>query len=307
MSPAFIVNRNIRRRLYVLMFLLTLFSSNAVLGWVSAASEPEKHFLWSMKTRSNTVFFLGSLHVLKGDAYPLAPGIEKAYEAAQKIVFETDVDKTQDPRWQGRMMALGVYLNGQTIAQNVSRETYRLLEEKVVAAGMPMASFNSLKPWLCALTLSVMELQKLGYDPSSGIDMYFHDKAKKDGKEIIALEPPEFQLKLFATMDKKEEEAFLRQTLEELEVTGTLAHDMQEAWKKGDVEKLDAIMKLSFKDHPDMYERFVLERNRKWAAIIDELARSNENVLIVVGSAHLVGKNSVLDLLKAKGYSIEQR
>ena len=137
--------------------------------------------------------------------------------------------------------------------------------------------------------------------------MYFHDKAKKDGKEIIALEPPEFQLKLFATMDKKEEEAFLRQTLEELEVTGTLAHDMQEAWKKGDVEKLDAIMKLSFKDHPDMYERFVLERNRKWAAIIDELARSNENVLIVVGSAHLVGKNSVLDLLKAKGYSIEQR
>jgi uncharacterized protein YbaP (TraB family) len=108
-------------------------------------------------------------------------------------------------------------------------------------------------------------------------------------------------------MDDKDQEALLRQTLEELEVVGTMASEMVEAWKNGDVNKLDAIMKLSFADYPEMYDRFVVTRNRNWVSIIDALAGQEKNVLVVVGAAHLVGKDSVLNLLKAKGYRIEQQ
>ena len=272
-----------------------------------AGERTKKHFLWSMETKKNTIFFLGSLHVLQKDAYPLAEDIEKAYENAQKIIFETDVDMTRDPRWQGRMMGLGLYLQGQTIADHVSKETYRLLEAKVTAAGMEMIAFERFKPWLCALTLSVMELQRLGFDLTYGIDMYFHRKAKEDGKVILSLEPPGAQLRLFTTLSKAEQEAFLRQTLEELEVIGSMASDMVKAWEAGDVEALDAIIKLSFKDHPDMYDRFVVARNKNWISQIDELAGQEHNVLVIVGAAHLVGRNSVLDLLRKKGYKIDQR
>jgi uncharacterized protein YbaP (TraB family) len=170
-----------------------------------------------------------------------------------------------------------------------------------------MATFERFKPWFCALTLGVMEIQRLGFDPAYGIDTHFHNKAKSDGKEIMGLESPEYQIDLFATMDDKDQEALLRQTLEELEVVGAMATEMVEAWKNGDVNKLDAIMKLSFKDYPDMYDRFVVTRNRNWVSIIDALAGQNKNVLVVVGAAHLVGKDSVLNLLKAKGYKIEQQ
>ncbi|MBW1770959.1 MAG: TraB/GumN family protein [Deltaproteobacteria bacterium] len=167
-----------------------------------------------MQTKKNTVYFLGSVHVMKSDAYPLAPEIERAYEDSKKIVFETDVDEANDPAVQAKMMTLGLYMNGQTLKENVSEETYKLLEEKAVAAGIPMASFDLFRPWFCALTLSVMEFQKLGFLPTYGVDTYFFNKAKKAGKEIIPLESTAYQLNLFAEMVELQQESFLRQRIQ---------------------------------------------------------------------------------------------
>jgi uncharacterized protein YbaP (TraB family) len=153
--------RNIRQWLHILVCLAVACAlANVVYAQDRLESETRKHFLWSMQTKQNTIFFLGSVHVLKSDAYPLAPEIERAYEDAEKIVFETDIDEANDPAVQARMMTLGLYAEGQTLKKNVSEKTFKLLEQELVAAGIPMASFDRFKPWLCAVTLSVMELQK---------------------------------------------------------------------------------------------------------------------------------------------------
>jgi len=308
MNFTWILSRHGRQGIRIFAcFLIALLAIGMLWSKGSDASEGDKHFLWSLKTKKNTVFFLGSLHVLKRADYPLAAELEKAYAEAREVVFETDIDRAKDPAFQAKMMGLGLYLDDQTVADNVSKKTYKLLEEKILATGLPMATFERFKPWFLALALSVMELKRLGFDQNYGIDTHFHNKAKTDGKRIIALESPEYQLELFKTLDRKEDESFLRQTLEELEVIGTMASDMTEAWKTGDTGKLESIIKKSFKDHPDLYERFVVQRNRNWVEVIDELARHDENVLVIVGAAHLVGRDSVLELLKAKGYQIEQR
>ena len=300
--------RNIRQLLHILVCLVVACAlCNIVYAEERVQPKTKKHFLWSMQTKKNTIFFLGSVHVLKSDAYPLAPQIERAYEDSRKVVFETNMDEANDPGVQTKMMTLGLYMDGQTLKENVSKETYKMLEEKVVAAGIPMASFDRFRPWFCALTLSVMELQKLGFDPSYGIDTYFFNKGKKDGKEIIPLESAEYQLNLFAKMAEREQESFLRETLEELDVTETMASDMVNAWKAGDVDKLASIMKMSFKEHPDIYDRFVIRRNKNWISKIESLMNQDDNVLVIVGAGHLVGAKSLLDILKAKGYKIEQR
>ena len=293
--------------LFIVCFAVTLVLANTVDAQDRLQPKTDKHFLWALQTKKNTIFFLGSVHVLQSDAYPLAQTIEEAYKDAQRIVFETDVDEMNDPAVQAKMMALGLYTQGQTLKDNVSEGTYKLLEEKAASAGIPMASFDLFKPWLCAVTLSVMELQKLGFNPNYGIDMHFFNKAKKDGKEIIALESAEYQLNLFAKMDVQEQESFLRQTLEELKLVESMASDMVNAWKAGDVDKLAAIMKRSFKEHPDIYDRFVVQRNRNWISKIDNLMNQDDNVLVIVGAGHLVGTKNMLDLLEAKGYKIQQR
>jgi uncharacterized protein YbaP (TraB family) len=300
--------RNIRQALGIFVCLTVVCAlANAACAGERLQSDTGKHFLWSLQTKKNTVYFLGSVHVMKSDAYPLAPEIERAYEDSKKIVFETDVDEASDPAVQAKMMTLGLYINGQTLKENVSEETYKLLEEKAVAAGIPMASFDRFRPWFCALTLSVMEFQKLGFLPTYGVDTYFFTKAKKAGKEIIPLESTEFQLNLFAEMVELQQESFLRQTLEELEVIATMASDMVDAWTAGDLDKMDSIMKMSFKEHPDIYDRFVVERNKKWISKIEHLINQDGNAMVIVGAGHLVGTKNLLDLLRAKGYRIEQK
>jgi uncharacterized protein YbaP (TraB family) len=300
--------RNIRQALGIFVCLTVVCAlANAACAGERLQSDTGKHFLWSLQTKKNTVYFLGSVHVMKSDAYPLAPEIERAYEDSKKIVFETDVDEASDPAVQAKMMTLGLYMNGQTLKENVSEETYKLLEEKAVAAGIPMASFDRFRPWFCALTLSVMEFQKLGFLPTYGVDTYFFTKAKKAGKEIIPLESTEFQLNLFAEMVDLQQESFLRQTLEELEVIATMASDMVDAWTAGDLDKMDSIMKMSFKEHPDIYDRFVVERNKKWISKIEHLINQDGNAMVIVGAGHLVGTKNLLDLLRAKGYRIEQK
>ncbi|MBW1770958.1 MAG: TraB/GumN family protein [Deltaproteobacteria bacterium] len=66
-------------------------------------------------------------------------------------------------------------------------------------------------------------------------------------------------------------------------------------------------MNISFKEHPDIYDRFVVERNKKWIPKIEPLINQDGNAMVIVGAGHLVGTKNLLDLLRAKGYRIEQR
>jgi uncharacterized protein YbaP (TraB family) len=303
-----IFKRNNRRSLPIFVFLA--FVSTVVnIGYAQESFQvkTEKNFLWSIKTNENAVYFLGSLHVLKSDSYPLSEEIESAYSKSTKIVFETDLDGMNDPAQLAKMMTLGLYMDGQTLEQNLSEQTYKLLKAKVAAAGLTATQFDLFKPWFCALTLTAIELQRLGFDPTYGIDMHFFNKAKKDKKEIIFLEPVEYQLNLFANLGKRGQESLLLQTLKDLDVMGEMASDMVTSWKTGDVNKLNSIMKISFKEHPDTYDRIVIQRNKKWVSQIENLIRQNDNVLVIVGAGHLVGAESILDLLRQKGYKTEQR
>jgi uncharacterized protein YbaP (TraB family) len=267
----------------------------------------KNNFLWSIETGKNTLYLLGSFHMLTRSSFPLSKEIENAYNDSQKIVFETDLNALNAPEFQTKMMTLGLYPDGQGLEQNVSEQTYRLLEEKVLAVGLPMAQFSRFKPWLGALTLTVIELQKLGFDPNYGVDSYFFAKAKKDRKEVTFLETVEYQLELFTGLSRGEEESFLRQTLKDLKVVETMFPEMVSAWQNGDVDKLESILRISFEQHPDIYNRLVSQRNRRWIRQIENLLEQDDNVLVIVGAAHLVGSENILGLLKNKGYELEQR
>lgn len=308
MSLKKIFNRNRCRSLPILVaFILAWTFVTAVWAQGSLASDSNKHFLWSVETGTTTVYLLGSLHAMRSDAWPLAQEIERAYNDCEKVVFETDVEGMNGPAAQAKVITLGLYPEGQTLEQNISYETYRLLQKKATAFGLPTTYFARFKPWLCALTLAAIEFQRLGFDPQHGIDSYFLKRAKADGKETIFLETVEHQLNLFAQLDVREQESLLGQTLKDLEVMETLASDMVAAWEEGNVDKLSSMITISFKEYPDVYDRLFVQRNKEWAAQIDHLMKQNGSTLVVVGAGHLIGTEGLVELLKKKGYTAKQR
>lgn len=300
--------RNGHRLLFVGIFLaLTWIFGGLVHARAISEAGTKRNFLWCIETEKSSVYLMGSMHFLRSDSFPLSTGIEGAYNACNKIVFETKIDGMKDPIFQAEMMTLGLYSGSETLRQNLSEQTYALLEKKAVAAGLSMAALDRFRPWLCAVTLTAIELKRLGFDPNYGIDMYFFEKAKKDEKETAFLETPEYQLKAFTEMAEREEESFLIQTLKDLEVVKTTLSDIVESWKTGDAARLESIMSISFKDHPDVYDRLVIQRNRKWIGQIEDFMKQDKNVLIIVGAGHLVGTENIIQLLREKGYKVTQR
>ena len=266
-----------------------------------------KNCLWSIQTQSNKIYLLGSIHVLKQETYPLDPAIEKAYASSERIIFETDIAAMQDPSMQAKMLELGMYPAEQNLFDNIAPDTRQQLEEKMSALGLPLEAFSRFKPWFVALTLTTLELQRLGYNPQYGIDVYFFGKAQSGGKEIGFLESPEYQIDLLGNMAGKDQNDFLKQTLKDLELIGELAGDLVNSWKSGNADKLHELLHRSFKDYPSLNDRLLIQRNLKWVNEVEAAMRQNKDVLFVVGAGHLVGPQSVVDLLKKNGYKVKQQ
>jgi uncharacterized protein YbaP (TraB family) len=291
------------------VFLLSVFFTSE--SWLYAKSatvqQTDKSCLWTVDTQSNKIYLLGSLHLLKQGSYPLAAAIEKAYADSRVIVFETDIAALQEPGLQAKILELGIYPADQNLLDNLDGNTRQLLEKKMSLIGLPLAQFSRFKPWFVALTLTTLELQRLGYNPQYGIDVYFFNRANTDGKEISFLEPAEFQINLLGNMVEQDQNDFLNQTLKDLEVVNELAGDLVRSWKDGEADRLHKLLSKSFKNYPHLHDRLLIQRNRNWIQKIEGAMQLNKNVLFVVGAGHLVGPESVVDLLKKKGYQVKQQ
>lgn len=273
----------------------------------AAVQQTTKSCLWTIDSQSNKIYLLGSLHLLKPNTYPLAAAIEKAYADSRVIMFETDIAALQTPDLQAKLLELGIYPADQNLLQNIDGNTRQVLEKKMSEIGLPLEQFSRFKPWFVALTLTTLELQRMGYNPNYGIDLYFFNKASADGKEIGFLEPAEYQINLLGNMVEQDQNDFLSQTLNDLEVVNELAGDLVKFWKDGDADKLHELLSKSFNDYPHLHDRLLIQRNKNWVQKIEGAMRKNKNILFVIGAGHLVGPESVVDLLKKRGYQVKQQ
>jgi uncharacterized protein len=265
-----------------------------------------KHSLWKVQGASNSVYLFGSIHFLKKDFYPLPKPIEDAYKQADITVFEVDLEEMKSPEAQLKMVKEGKYPEGETIKQHLPKETYDKLHAHVAETMGVGSAFDSLKPWMVAVALLGIELQKLGFDPEHGVDQYFADRARKDKKQVVALETVDLQLALFTGLSKDEEDAMLKETLQEISNFKTIFTDVIEAWKNGDTKGLDKFIVESMREHPKIHKKLLIDRNKEWAGKLEKLLAGPKDVFVVVGAAHLVGKDSVVDLLSKKRFKVQQ-
>jgi len=302
------IMKTIPRVLAFLAFLLWAAGVAAPMaGRAQALPDTSKTCLWTIPVEGGAVFLLGSIHFMRADDYPLPPAMDEAYAACRAVVFETDIGLMQDTRVQARMLELGMLPAGRSVFDMIGPQTRRRLEDKLAEIGLPGDGVAGFRPWMIAMTLAAVEFQRLGFDPNLGVDMHFFNKAKTDRKRIAALETVEFQLQLLAGMNAAAEEAFLALTLQDLSQVPGFASEMVGLWRSGDAAGLQQLLFKTIDQHPDVRDRMLAQRNRVWAGKIEDLIRQGEPALVIVGVMHLIGPGSVVDLLQARGYRVEQR
>lgn len=272
--------------------------------WTLADELPERSFLWRVESPTATVYLLGSIHLMKADAYPLSPAIEDAFDGARVLVFEVDLDRLTSAAL--KLLAAGSLPDDQRLCDVVSEETWSLVESRLGELGMDVAGVQGMRPWLLAVSITSAELVRAGYDGTAGIDLHFFERARAEGKRTVALESIEFQVGLFDGLSQEEDAAFLQYTLEELDTIIPMVDELMAHWRSGDVTEVEPLLVDSYREFPDLFRRLVSDRNRDWLPQIEKLLAGDEPAMVVVGALHLIGENGLLELLRQRGYSVEQ-
>jgi hypothetical protein len=264
-----------------------------------------RHMLWSLEGKTNKVYLLGSIHLLKpSETLPVA--MDAAYAAAEALVMEIDMDDLDPAKMQQDVAELAMQPPGQSLQQQLGPEAYEQFKSKLQPLSIDPALLEPLRPWFAAITLVQVQMMKLGFDPNSGVEMRFVRRAAEDHKPIRGLETMREQLEIMARLPDKLQREFLLYSVDDVERMTTELDAMMRAWRRGEAAALAKLLQESFDEYPDLYRPLTVERNRKWVPQLEQLLDDKEDYLVVVGALHLVGTDSVIDLLERKGYRIEQ-
>lgn len=283
-----------------------LFLLNPFVYARDAVSRDQKNFLWKVQSKTNIVYILGSIHFFKKEGYPLNKKIEDAFEKSNVLAVEANINDIGQIDIQ-KLIEIAFYPENDSLEKHVSRETYEIIKKEFVGLGLPLEFINKQKPWLLALTLTSLELVKLGFDPTYGIDMHFLSKAT--GKKIMELESLNYQINLLSGFSDQDQEIFLLYTLKDLKMLGQEADKLMNAWTSGDAKGIESIISKSIKEDRRMssiYEKLIYERNRNMASRIEEFLKTKDTYFVIIGAGHIVRNKGIIEILRRKGYIVEQ-
>ncbi len=284
------------RKLFLLLFLLVfIFVQSAHAG----------SSVWKVVKGDNQLFIGGTIHVLTQSDYPLPSAFEKAYAQSATLVLETDMQKMQDPAFQMEMLGKMVYTDGRNLKMVLNQATYNDLSTHLSSRGIPIDTLIQFKAGMMAMTLTIIELQRLGLI-GAGVDQFFSSKAIHDQKTLGQLETVYEQLAFISTLGDGQENEMIAYTLRDLKDLPNLLQSIKDAWRNGDNRKLKEVALTPLKkEFPDIYKALIVKRNKAWIPKIEAMLKTKDVELVLVGAMHLVGDDGVLAQLAARGYKIQ--
>jgi uncharacterized protein YbaP (TraB family) len=296
---------NTRKRIartLCLLGLLLLWQSCAATGQLGES----RATLWKVQGDHNSVYLLGSIHVLSKQAYPLKPVLEHAFDDANQVVFEIDLTRFTRKSFKEEFSRTAYYPPGQSLSKKLTPRTIELLNRILPLYGWSLQKVEHVKPWFLAEALSSRTLEMAGFSDQFGIDLYFYRKAKAAGKPVLGLETLRDQAEIFDRFNDEQNEQYLLSTLSGLPAYAEMIRQLVSAWRNGDVESLDRLLNQDKRADPATHDVLFSRRNSKWLPEIERFAHGDANYLIIVGAGHLVGEDGVVAQLRRAGYSVQQ-
>lgn len=274
---------------------------------VTARADGALHSLWELHGKHNTVYLLGSIHVLRASDYPLAPVVLEAYAHAGSVLMEIDLDEINSETVQSEMLASATLPDGKTLPEVLGKQRYERAAALAHEIGVELSLFDQYAPWFAAEAISELQLTQLGFQPETGVEMYFMDRARGDGKSVAGLETAHDQISVFQNMPMDTQAEYLMTSLEQAHDLPKQVDSMVRAWQRGDTQWFETELKSDLGRNPNLYQSVLGSRNRKWVPKIEALLNDDKNYLVIVGTGHLAGQGSVIELLKKDGVVVTQR
>lgn len=270
--------------------------------------EPHPLFLWRYQRGATVVYLAGSIHILKPTLYPLPAPLVQAFDRADYLVLEVDVSALGQDEILRRTRAHAELPGQQTLADVLPAPLYQRLSRHLAHFGFDIAMLRRAKPAMAMNHVVVSRLLTLGYLPDSGLESYFSSR-RTAGQRTLQLETLEAQLELLFDQPMATQVQLLAETLEMEGGIEPMLAEMLVAWLAGDDAGFLEQFKAQSGDSPAsraFLRQLLDERNADMADAIAGYLQAApgdapRTYFVLVGAAHLVGPQGIVELLAADG------
>ncbi|MCO4091981.1 MAG: TraB/GumN family protein [Sphingorhabdus sp.] len=254
--------------------------------------------LWVIKDEDTTIYLFGSIHVLKPGLGWFDDGVKTAFDSSDQLVLElVDLPAAETQALFGK---LAMDQQGKTLRSKMNDADRAVYDAAMGKLGIPAPSFDPFEPWAAGIAMSLMAIQKSGYEPNSGVETQLTAAAKVSKKPIVGLETAEFQLGIFDTLPEADQIAFLVETAKTIDDTNSMMEKMVNMWGSADTESLAQLMNEGLTSRT-LYDAVLTNRNANWAKWISAQMKKPGVTFMAVGAGHLAGPTSVQALLPTYG------
>ncbi|HEV3408891.1 MAG TPA: TraB/GumN family protein [Chthoniobacterales bacterium] len=249
-----------------------------------------------------TLYLGGSVHALRKSDYPLPPEFLRAFEASTHLAFEVDVKALEDTTTE--LIKAGQYPKGDSLKNHVDPRTYAYVRRLFHLLNIPEETLQRARPWMIVLALQSASLRGLSH--GLGVDQFLMKQAKAKGKPMVGLETAAEHARVYSGLSDRDAEILLLVTFIPDAAGGGKTPDLMKAWRRGDVDALEALARSAYAEFPAFGERLLAARNRAWLPKIEGFLQSGKTYFVIVGAGHLGGSAGLLTLLRERGYQVEQ-
>lgn len=287
-----------------------LFSKRSIDYIYSKYNLGAKGLLWEVENKGNKIYLLGSVHIGSSDIYPFSESLMEKFDSSSKLFVEANI---LNPNMEQKTLENLYFQDETTLKDVISKESYKKVQDIMTGFGVNEEVYLKMKPWACALQISNLSMLTGESEVSAnhGIDVYFLINAMMKNKEIVELEGVDFQYGLFNSLSMKDQTKMLDDSLEAMlnpnpeKSSNEGLNDMIASWKNADEKAMKSF--ITFEDENPLNELLLGKRDKEMARKIDLLLQEEgENTyFVVVGAAHYVTDNAVVDTLRDKGYDVK--
>ena len=261
--------------------------------------------LWVIKDADSTVYLFGTIHYLRPGTAWGSDKVDAAFASADQ--FWVEVADQDDPAVVAAVAQQHGVTPDRPLSSILSAEDFAAFDKAAQGVGANGAALDAYRPWLAAFMVAGSAPLQAGYRPEAGVDKTLMDRARAEGKTVRGFETADRQLRLIAGMSEEAQIAYLNNYVRHGDQIVPKLDQTVAAWLKGDAAEIGRLNRLDTRDiHQDIHRAALIERNADWTGQIDTLMQGSGTAFIAVGVAHLADQDSVIDMLKARGFTVER-
>lgn len=282
----------------------------------AGAAEPPVPLLWKVSDADNSLYLLGSFHMLQPADYPLSADVDGAFADAESVLFEMSPEEMASPTLALQMGQAAIRTDGTRLDSQLPEALQARLQAwgearapVLQAQGMAPAMLQMFEPWFVALTVGMVDMVQAGFRPELGLDQHFAKAAQAAGKGTAGLETAQQQIDFLDGMDPAEQVQYLAESLDAAGEGSDELEQLHVAWRDGDAQRVWELAGAEMQArYPKLYQRINVQRNDAWLPRLESrlAAPGEDDTLVVVGALHLLGDDGLVAKLRARGYEVER-